>query len=328
MYIMKTKIVYVLVSNDNDIYQEQTWLSAYTLREHNKDAHVVLVVDNRTQLSLTGKRELFLSLFDEVISIPFDDSVPNLQRSRLLKTDLRSIVSGDFMYIDGDTLVLESLDRIDECTSCVAAVLACHIPYSVYYAKDELDKLFKRLGFETDSYFNGGVLFVKDCKAARDLFSKWHQYYIDYLSIVKADMPSLAKANSELKVIEELGGEWNCQIQYGARYLNRAKIIHYFASNFIGIKRDFPYLFMDNDLFYLIKKEGTLSPSILKMAHSAQSQWIIKSEIIGGEEVNIYHSKLMKVLRSVYYGHPRLYSFFETALTSLSRTTKSIKKLS
>ena len=42
---MKTKIVYCIVSNDEDIYLEQAWVSIYTLRRHNPDAEVILLVD-------------------------------------------------------------------------------------------------------------------------------------------------------------------------------------------------------------------------------------------------------------------------------------------
>ena len=43
---MRVKIVYVLISNKEDIYLEQLWLSLYTLRLYNKEAHVAVVMDD------------------------------------------------------------------------------------------------------------------------------------------------------------------------------------------------------------------------------------------------------------------------------------------
>jgi hypothetical protein len=37
---MKTKIIYVLVSNENDCYLEQALVSIYSLRLYNPDANV------------------------------------------------------------------------------------------------------------------------------------------------------------------------------------------------------------------------------------------------------------------------------------------------
>jgi len=42
---MKTKIIYVLVSNENDCYLEQALVSIYSLRLYNPDANLLLLVD-------------------------------------------------------------------------------------------------------------------------------------------------------------------------------------------------------------------------------------------------------------------------------------------
>ena len=43
--------VYVLISNDKDLYYEQALLSAYSLRLHNKDLKVVILVDNAKDIN-------------------------------------------------------------------------------------------------------------------------------------------------------------------------------------------------------------------------------------------------------------------------------------
>ena len=55
---MKTKIVYAVSSDEQDNYLEQTVLSVFSLKRHNPDAVVEFVVDERTDKTIVGKREL------------------------------------------------------------------------------------------------------------------------------------------------------------------------------------------------------------------------------------------------------------------------------
>ena len=52
---MKTKIIYVLVSNENDCYLEQALVSIYSLRLYNPDANLLLLVDEETSRTLCFK---------------------------------------------------------------------------------------------------------------------------------------------------------------------------------------------------------------------------------------------------------------------------------
>lgn len=322
---MKTKVVYVLVSSPNDYYLEQTWLSAFSLKRVQGDAFISLVVDNKTFDTLKGTRRKILDYVDELKSVSFEDDVSSMRRSRLLKTGLRETIEGDFLYIDGDTIITESLEEIDNFSYSIGAVQACHIPYSDYFAKEELDRMFKKLDFQTSTYYNGGVLYVKDNKEGNLLFSKWHQYYRENMDKVRADMPSLTKANAELDLIHELDGIWNCQILYGMRYLQHAKIIHYFASNFVDSKRDHSFQLMDVNVFKEIKEKGTISEKIVSMIDNVRSLWDNKIEVIGGQELNIYHSRLMKVVRWLYYGHYKSFLRVERLLETAAKRKHNIK---
>ena len=53
---MKTKIVYTVVSDETDIFIEQALLSIFSLRKHNPNAYVELVIDSLTNESTKGKR--------------------------------------------------------------------------------------------------------------------------------------------------------------------------------------------------------------------------------------------------------------------------------
>ena len=97
---MKTKIVYVVTSSLEDVYWEQAWVSAWSLRQHNSKVHVAVVCDEDTfEVAKGSFRSKSLELFDEIVPVPFDLSVSKKARSRWLKTNLRSLIKGDFYIL-------------------------------------------------------------------------------------------------------------------------------------------------------------------------------------------------------------------------------------
>lgn len=97
---MKTKIIYVLVSNENDCYLEQALVSIYSLRLYNPDANLLLLVDEETSRTLeNGIRKLILNYVSKlvIVDVPFHYS--KQQKSRYIKTSLRSqVIGGFFIY--------------------------------------------------------------------------------------------------------------------------------------------------------------------------------------------------------------------------------------
>ena len=108
---MKTKIVYCIVSNDQDIYLEQAWVSIYTLKNYSPEAEVFLIVDKETESTLVGKRAGIKELITEVIAVETPDGYNAMQRSRYLKTNFRQFIAGDLLFIDADTVIGGSLEE-------------------------------------------------------------------------------------------------------------------------------------------------------------------------------------------------------------------------
>lgn len=82
---MKTKIIYVLVSNENDCYLEQALVSIYSLRLYNPDANLLLLVDEETSRTLeNGIRKLILNYVSKlvIVDVPFHYS--KQQKSRYM----------------------------------------------------------------------------------------------------------------------------------------------------------------------------------------------------------------------------------------------------
>lgn len=307
---MRTKIVYVLTSSNKDYYFEQTLLSIYSLKLHNPTAKVTIVTDKDTEKSFVGNRKKIYELADEIISPSIPDEFNNLQKSRYLKTQLREIVSGDFLYVDTDTIISDSLEEIDELKCDLGAVIDKHINIKRHSGKLEIYKYAKLFNWnipDNDLYFNGGLMFAKDSEIAHKFYQTWHKFWIDGVKNkgINIDQPTLALANDfNGYPIVELDGTFNCQvIENGLKYLANAKIIHYYASN-VG-KWDCPYLFRNDNVYKRVRENG-IDSEIHSMIENAKSAFTDKSLILGGNACDAFSTTLNGVARRCVYKFPRL----------------------
>lgn len=194
-----------------------------------------MVVDDLTYDSFKGFRAKILDYIDDVHVIDFPSDYNNLQRSRLLKVSLREIIKGQFLFIDTDTVIVDSLKSIDDCKLELAAVPDTHIDEKHTHVFFPLIiNHLKRAGCTTDkAYYNSGVVFAKDTDNVHLFYHRWKEnYYIllrkEGLSI---DQPSLALTNIQMNyLMKTLPDAYNCQIQRG--YVQNTKILHYFNGKY------------------------------------------------------------------------------------------------
>lgn len=230
---MNTKLVYVLTCAPEKTYIEQALMAVYSARHWNPDAHIVLITDNLTDALLTGSRGEILDYVSEKIVHQFPDTDSMMYRSRWLKTSVRSLIDGDFLFIDCDTLCQKSLNEVDELKCPIGAVYESHLPVSLFC--DSLSRKAKaatsRIGVDLEEekyYFSSGVLFVRDTKESRKLYELWHQFWIEGESIgLHIDQPSLAKANREVgHVIKKMPDTYNCILFTRNAFTRDAHILH------------------------------------------------------------------------------------------------------
>ena len=243
--------VYVVVSKGKDTYLEQTILSIESLRRTNPDGNITVLVDQGTAATLVGRRHKVYDVADEVKVVTCPEGYNNKLRSRYLKTTMYSHMAGDFVYIDGDTLVCGPMDDVAGDYD-IGGVPDRHFIFSKHPLKETLETNISPCGYRVygDKYFNGGFMYVRRSERAERLFRLWEELWkASLLHAVSQDQPSLNEANYRMEgVIHELSGIWNCQISRHSSwlpYLHDAKIIHYFASNEEGTV---PYLLSDDDL--------------------------------------------------------------------------------
>lgn len=308
---MNTKIVYVLVSSDEDIYLEQAWASIFSLRHFNQEVEVVLVCDDRTSKRImTEAPEEFRIVSGEIVSVPFNIDVSNRERSRWLKTNLRSLVDGDFLFLDTDTIVTDSLAEVDTFDFDLGMVYSCHCLMKDRPNKKSSFKRIKRLYNveikEDVEYFNSGVIYSKDSKNSHIFFERWHNLWLmakDKPGGIQ-DQQSLTVTVNELGGIHVMSGDYNCQPIYSMRYIATAKIVHFFNLKWDDYVRS---PFNSNEFFFEIKKVGRISEQNKQLILSCRSTFIAPSMCICGDDINIWKSGMFKFLRVLYRKHKFIY---------------------
>lgn len=253
---MKTKLVYVLTCAPEGNYIEQALLAIWSARRHNPSAQIILFVDDVTDNVMSEGRDEILKYVSEKVVIPFDADKTMVYRSRWIKTSVRKLVDGDFLFVDCDTVTTRSLDEMDSLKCRMGAVPDSHLPVHAFgkaLMKSSKVKVAP-VGIDLDAeeyYFSSGVLYVKDLPESHALYEKWHAVWQEGVEKgVNIDQPSLAKANIEAgHLIERIDDRFNCVIYTQPDFAKDASILHFTAF------RNPSWLFSKRVLD-IIRKEG------------------------------------------------------------------------
>ncbi len=271
-YTMKTKLVYVLTCAPEANYIEQALMSVWSARYWNPDAHIVLITDKLTDKLFVGKRAEILDYISEKIVVPFeDDSLSMVYRSRWIKTSVRQLIIGNFLFIDCDTIVCKPLDEIDSFECEVGAVGDSNVKFQEDVAKIETCKIVSKLSIDISNeeyYYSSGVLYVKDSPQSHSFYQEWHKnWLISYALNLAIDQPSLAKANIDsFHMMSTIDNRYNCILFTQTHELVNASIVH------IAAYRNPCFLF--SQLVYsLIEQEG-LQPWIFQMLTNVHSTYL------------------------------------------------------
>lgn len=228
-------VVFVLSCGGSGYYPEQCLLSLHTLRKFNPDLPAHVLIDCMTHDCLKGNRLDALASYAEIlkIDVPPEFNTDTL-RSRYLKTSIRNRISGDFIFLDCDTIVCRPFSLTDFNDVAIGMVADLNAP--LLLTDENTIRKCQNAGFPDFSglpYFNSGFFFVKDVPIAYRLFEFWHQLWCNSVQNgCSFDQPALCEANRQLGFpIKEVSGTWNCQIHFkeSRRFLNNASVLHYFA---------------------------------------------------------------------------------------------------
>lgn len=326
---MDTKILYVLVSNYEDIFWEQTYISIFSLRKHNPNVKVSILVDDVTDESLIGIRGGLLDLVDEKIVVELDRNMTNKFKSRVLKTNMRNYVEGDFLYLDSDTIILDDLSEIDKFADDFAVVYEYNRRikdnFGIRSAIEPLGRIGGQL-HEGEEYYNSGVIFVKDNVKTKDFFKSWQETWLEGTRAnVFFDQPALCVVNHNFgNMIRPLSGDWNCQGRYGARFYRTAKVFHYLYDT------SFDHPLMDRNIFKELKESGLLSQQMESIINNPFLHMSPVNEVITGNGVLLINSRCFSILMilqkrcsKLFYGIERIIEFvYKFYLKTVKRRRK------
>jgi hypothetical protein len=193
-----------------------------------------MVCDHETEWYLHQLRDPLLSEIDECIR--FETPGGNaLFRSRYLKTSLRSIMEGPFLFLDGDVFVRKSLNPIFELN--VDLAIACNHSHTNYEEQvwDSDAETIRLMGWQISErmYFNSGVIFWGDTEKARNLGKEWHHRWLNSFECCgkHQDQPALNAALFAVQPqISILSDRYNAQFKVMTAVAQDAVLWHYYCS--------------------------------------------------------------------------------------------------
>ena len=301
---MKTQIVYVLVSSDKDVFLEELWVSLWSLRQHEPEVTVNVVVDALTAIRVNANVELTALITNVVVAEVPEEYTPK-ERSREIKTRIRELIKGDFFYIDTDTVICKPLGDIDNCEYDVAG-----IPDSNVFLKDNpfaggmigsVKSLFGSDISYCEYLINGGVIFAKDNEIAHELFRRWNKNwtYSCFEKDNSQDQPALWQSDYEMgNVIKLLPDVYNCQVAMSLQYFADAAIVHFLHMNFIPDQSYSPYLCLK--IYKDIKTAGTLTPEIKKQIINCKSSFAPLTMPVGRDQLLFLFTPMGKTFVQIY----------------------------
>jgi len=328
------KYVYVLTSTPKDLYYEQALMSVWSLRYRMPSAEIIVLVDDKTFKSFEDEKRSELKKLADVRSIEFDDSVKNVERSRLIKTAIPDYVRGDFLYIDCDTIIADDLSDIDKLDCETGGILDGHCLLEEHIHKNYFISRDKKLGFHgtlAEGFnFNGGIVFCRDTENGHALFKMWNKVwkYSAYTKHDLHDQSALNEANYRTGLkMKQLPGEWNCQPSHGGlAFLKNAKIIHYYSSEFNG-KNYIPYYKLaDKTLQNRIKESGKIPDDVIEMIKEPKFQFNRVHLINDDRIVSIMQSPLTFTLADIKKHIPPLFNAMEKIMGGIRALGKILKR--
>lgn len=309
----------------NDVYFEQATLSAWSLRQHTPLAHIVLVTDQETEKELSPARKKLLDNFDEIVVVNVPMNYTQHQRSRYLKTTLRSHIVGDYLFVDSDTIVCDDLSALDSINVDIAMAIDKHMPLAMHPKREITDERLKKnfgfiRGINDEMFFNSGVILARETDITKRLYEEWYRIWRKGLHTgLSIDQPSLLIANHNTgHPIVELGGIWNCQfMDNGLRFFYNAKILHYFASN----TSEQCFKFKEKAIFEEMSRNGEISDSTKNMVINAKCAFFEKMMIVAGKDADIFSTSLYHCYR--YY--PNIFKVINSSLDFIFNISKKIR---
>jgi hypothetical protein len=171
-------VVYCLTSSGADLYEAMTRVSLATVRLTNPTARIEIACDQQTHQGLQATGSRLLREADAVHSFPTPDGPPTF-RNRFVKTQLRLLLSGPFLFLDSDTVVRKPLTPLLNLQADIAAATNHSADTLAEQIWSEDQANLDTMGWQvSEPYVNGGVIWYADTSAAHRFAEAWHRNWL------------------------------------------------------------------------------------------------------------------------------------------------------
>ena len=331
---MKTQIVYVLVSSEQDYFLEELWVSVYSLRQFHPNVNVTVLTDQPTSKRIL-QRQALTALITNTIVVPVPENYNNKFRSRVIKTSVRNLIDGDYLYIDTDTVITGALNEIDSlCVKNIAMVPEMHDLFSrhIYYRYtcNDVKRIYGEDVSDCQYWYNAGVTFVRDCPLTREFFSEWNKKW-EYSALTKgnsSDMRALICTDKQFGyIIEHLPDIYNSQVAMSIQYLYDAKIVHFWhmRNRFTPDMNYSP--FCNKDIYKQLRKDGEITEDTANIIRHCKSSFGSPSMIIGRSEITLLFSSFCSVLGQSYQNNKYIHSLLNGVIKAILFNRRMKQKL-
>ena len=305
---MIPQIVYVLVANEKNLYLEEMWVSIFSLRRHHPEATVKVLVDMETKEYLSRFPQL-TSMIDETVVVQTPAEYNAKQRSRQIKTTIRNVLKGDYIFIDTDTVICKPLDGIVEDIRelkdfrGIAAVREGHVTMkeTLFPPTGTVKRIFDIDISKSPLMTNSGVMFVADIPFTHEFYKRWNENWKRscFEKGNSQDQPSLYATDCQYGyVIRELSGIYNAQVAMSLKYYADAVILHWWHMDFIEDQSYSPYFSLE--IYQNLKKAGEITPQIEDLIINAKQSFVSPTMPVGKEHILFLFSPAGKIFNRIY----------------------------
>ena len=305
---MIPQIVYVLVANEKNLYLEEMWVSIFSLRRHHPEATVKVLMDVETKEYLSRFPQL-TSMIDETVVVQTPAGYNAKQRSRQIKTTIRNVLKGDYIFIDTDTVICKPLDGIVEDIAemkdfkGIAAVREGHVTMkeTPFPPTGTVKRIFDIDISQSPLMTNSGVMFVADIPFTHEFYKRWNENWKRscFEKGNSQDQPSLYATDCQYGyVIRELSGIYNAQVAMSLKYYADAVILHWWHMDFIEDQSYSPYFSLK--IYQDLKKEGEITPQIEELIINAKQSFVSPTMPVGKEHILFLFSPAGKIFNRIY----------------------------
>ncbi len=299
---MKTQIVYTLISSEKDYFLEELWVSLYSLRLFHPEVKVNVLVDKETKDYMQRFPKL-CDMISEIVVVPVPENYNAKQRSRVIKTTVRNVIDGAYLFIDTDTVICKPLDEIDELTCDIAAVPDGHLPLSelMFSPTESIRGIFGVDISDSEYWFNSGVMYVADNEKTRAFYRSWNKNWTFscFQKGQSQDQPALSVTNKDFgDLVSKLDDVYNAQVAMSLKYFADAAIVHWWHMDFIE-NQDYSSYF-SLQIYKEVKEKGGLTPHVEELVRNCKQSFVSPTMPVGREHIYFLFSPAGRIFNRIY----------------------------